>query len=304
MRLAALILVELLVVCMTKLRRILICTPLKGDIPSTYFKTSLQLATAKLPGLKLDWTLLEGPAVQMARNELVAHAREGKFDEMVFWDKDVTADSNGENVTAGAFMRLLSHDKDIVCAPYSARSLSTHWHLQPIPGETPAEDGLQRVSRACIGFSKIKLSVFDRIEARNPWRKAVLIDPNKSPKPVTEFFPMGVQGKNTPEYRLKQIQKLMEEDFKSNDARMERIKRELDVQYDEPNLFAGEDYWFCDLAREAGIDIYLDTFLIMGHLGQTVLPIPTLKLVQGLNEPWRQEEIREIKANLAKAKTP
>lgn len=302
MRLAALILVELLVVCMTKLRRILICTPLKGDIPSTYFKTSLQLATAKLPGLKLDWTLLEGPAVQMARNELVAHAREGKFDELIFWDKDVVADDEGENVTAGAIVRLLSHDVDVVCAPYSARSMTTHWHIQPLPGEKAAENGLQKVSRACIGFSKIKLSVFDRIEARNPWRKAVLIDPNKNPKPVTEFFPMGVKGRNTPEYRLAQIAALMREDFKSNDARVERIKRELELVYDEPNLFAGEDYWFCDLVREAGIDIYLDTFAVMGHLGQAVLPISTKTLVRALNEPWRQEGIRALKQELAAQK--
>jgi hypothetical protein len=287
---------------MTKLRRILICTPLKGDIPSTYFKTSLQLATASIPGIKFDWTLLEGPAVQMARNELVAHAREQKFDEIIFWDKDVTAEMDGDNVTASAIMRLVSHDKDFVCAPYSARSLSTHWHLQPIAGEKPAEDGLQKVSRACIGFSKIKLSVFDRIEVRNPWRKAVLIDPNKAPKPVTEFFPMGVQGKNTPEYRLKQIEGLLKEDFKSHEALVQRIQREVDIKYDEPNLFAGEDYWFCDLAREAGIDIYLDTMLIMGHLGQTVMPVPTPKLIAALNEPWRQEEIREIKAQLAKHK--
>lgn len=288
---------------MTKLRRVLICTPLKGDIPSTYFKTSLQLASAKLPDVKLDWTLLEGPAVQMARNELVAHARDGKFDELIFWDKDVVADDEGENVTAGAIVRLLSHDVDMVCAPYSARSMTTHWHIQPLPGEKAAENGLQKVSRACIGFSKIKLSVFDRVEQRNPWRKAVLIDPNKNPKPVTEFFPMGVKGRNTPEYRLAQIAALMQEDFKSNDARVERIKRELELVYDEPNLFAGEDYWFCDLVREAGIDIYLDTFAVMGHLGQAVLPISTKTLVRALNEPWRQEGIRALKQELAAQKT-
>lgn len=287
---------------MTKLRRVLICTPLKGDIPSTYFKTSLQLASAKLPDVKLDWTLLEGPAVQMARNELVAHARDGKFDELIFWDKDVVADDEGENVTAGAIVRLLSHDVDMVCAPYSARSMTTHWHIQPLPGEKAAENGLQKVSRACIGFSKIKLSVFDRVEQRNPWRKAVLIDPNKNPKPVTEFFPMGVKGRNTPEYRLAQIAALMQEDFKSNDARVERIKRELELVYDEPNLFAGEDYWFCDLVREAGIDIYLDTFAVMGHLGQAVLPISTKTLVRALNEPWRQESIRALKQELAAQK--
>jgi len=285
--------------CMTKIRRILVATPLKGDIPSAYFKASLQLATASLPGIKLDWVFLEGPAVQMARNELVSYAREEKFDEMIFWDKDVIADADGENLTSGAVLRLLSHDKDIVCAPYSARSMSTHWHVQPIPGETPDDKGLQKVARVCIGFSKIKMSVFDRIEAKIPWRKAVLIDPNHAPKTVTEFFPMGLQGKNTPEYRLKQIESLLSENFKSTDALVARLKRELELQYDEPNLFAGEDYWFCDLAREAGIDIHLDTMLVMGHMSRVSLPISTPGLFRALQEPWRQDEIRQIKAKLA-----
>lgn len=283
---------------MTKIRRILIATPLKGDIPSAYFKTSLQLATANIPGIKFDWTFLEGPAVQMARNELVAHAREQKFDELIFWDKDVTAELNGENVTSGAIMRLVSHDKDFVCAPYSARSLSTHWHIQPKEGEGPDKDGLQKVTRACIGFSKIRLSVFDKIEAKNPWRKAVLIDPNHAPKTVTEFFPMGVQGKNTPEYRLKQIADLLNGDFKSHEAQIDRIRREVELVYDDANYFAGEDYWFCDLARDAGVDIYLDTLLVMGHISKAILPISTPILLRSLQEPWRQEEIREIKAKL------
>ena len=283
-------------------RRILIATPLKGDLPSAYFKTSLQMATARIPDVKLDWIVLEGPAVQMARNEIVAYAREQKFDELVFWDKDVLAEQHGENVTAGALMRLFGHDVDIVCAPYSARSLDTHWHIQTIDGVEPREDGLQEVVRSCIGFSKIKLSVFDRIEADNPWRKAVLIDPNKAPRPCTEFFPMGIQGKNTPEHRLNQIRAVFGEDLSAS-ARLQRIERELNLVYDEPNLFAGEDYWFCDLARASGIKIWLDTLLVLGHSGKATLPIPTLKLFEMMREPWRQEEIKAIKAAIA-AKQP
>ena len=74
---------------MAKQRRVLIATPLKGDLPAAYFKTSLQMATAAIPNAKLDWVVLEGPAVQMARNEIVAYARQEKFDELLFWDKDV-----------------------------------------------------------------------------------------------------------------------------------------------------------------------------------------------------------------------
>ena len=284
-------------------RRILIATPLKGDLPSAYFKTSLQLATAAIPDVKLDWVLLEGPAVQMARNEIVGYARQHKFDELVFWDKDVLAEEHGENMTAGAMMRLLGHTSDIVCCPYSARHLDTHWHIHTIDGEAPSPEGLQKVSKACIGFSKIKMSVFDKIEADNPDLKAVLIDPNHAPKACTEFFPMGVQGKNTPAYRIQQIRSIFADDKLSASARLQRIERELNMRYDEPNTFIGEDYAFCDLAVKSGFTIYLDTMLVMGHTGKVTLPIPTLKLFELLREPWRQEEIKAIKAAIA-AKQP
>jgi hypothetical protein len=149
-------------------KKILIATPLKGDIPKSYFKTSLQLATANLPGIKLDWCLLDGPAVHQARNELVAYAFQHKFDELIFWDKDVLAEQLGEDVTSGAIMRLLSHDVDMVCGLYSTRSLKTHWHTHLIPGEEADENGLQKVNRCAIGFSKIKMSVFRRIAEKNP----------------------------------------------------------------------------------------------------------------------------------------
>lgn len=280
---------------MSNNRRILIATPLKGDIPSAYFKTSLQMAAAAIPGVKLDWVLLEGPAVQMARNEIVAYARDARFDELIFWDKDVLAEQHGQNVTGSALMRLIGHDKDFVCAPYSSRHLDTHWHVHPIEGKNPGEDGLQEVSRACIGFSKIRLSVFNKIEADNPDRKAILIDPNKAPKACTEFFPMGVVGKNTPESRMKQIRALLGDKELSASAKLQRIEREANLVYDEQNTFLGEDYWFCDLARASGFTIWLDTFLMMGHTGQTTIPIPTLKLFELLKEPWRQDEIKALK---------
>ncbi len=138
-------------------KRILIGTPLKGDIPKSYFRTSLQMVTAEIPDVKLDWILLDGPAVQIARNEIAHYAVEQKFDELIFWDKDVLAQRNGEDVTASALMRLIGHDRDIVTAVYSSRSLNTHWHVHPIKGEEPDEAGLQRVERASIGFSKINL---------------------------------------------------------------------------------------------------------------------------------------------------
>lgn len=282
----------------SSMKRILIATPLKGDIPRSYFKTSLQLAAAKIPDVKLDWCLLEGPAVQQARNELVAYAFEHKFDELVWWDKDVLAEQHGEDVTAGALLRLLKHDVDIVCAIYATRSLKTHWHMHLIPGEHANEEGLQKVSRSALGFSKMKMSVFKRIAELNSWRRGILVDPNHPPHPLHEFFPMGLQGPNTPERRLETIRETLGEPAKNNDIMVERIKRLVDLKYDEPNVFVSEDYWFCDLVQKAGIDIHIDTKLIMAHSGKVALPIETPQLLEMLSEPWRKDEIKAIKAEM------
>ena len=281
-------------------KRILIGTPLKGDIPKSYFRTSLQMVTAEIPDVKLDWILLDGPAVQIARNEIAHYAVEQKFDELIFWDKDVLAQRNGEDVTASALMRLISHDRDIVTAVYSSRSLNTHWHVHPIKGEEPDVAGLQRVERASIGFSKIKVPVFKKIALANVDRVAMLVDPNKAPKLVPELFPMELKGRNTPEHRMKQIWAALSE-VKNDEALRARIERELTIRYDEPNAFISEDFGFCDLARAAGYDIWMDTLMVLGHQASVVVPVETAKLLEMLSEPWRKEELAVIKQQMLEA---
>lgn len=284
------------------MKRILIATPLKGDIPPAYFKASLQLATMNSKDYKFDWCLLDGPAVQQARNELAHYAVQQKFDEIIFWDKDVVCEQHGENVTAGAILRLLKHDKDIVCGIYSTRTMQTHWHLYTIPGEEADENGLQRVSRCAIGFSKIKTSVFKKLAEDNPWRTAVLVDPNKNPQTMPELFPMGLQGPGTPESRLISIKEALQEPASSHEIMVKRIERLVDLKYDQPNVFISEDYWFCDLLAKSGINLYVDTKLILGHRGTVTLPIETPLLLESLSEPWRKEEIAAIRQQMLEKK--
>jgi hypothetical protein len=285
-------------------RNILIATPLKGDVPKNYFVTSLQLAAQKLSDIKLDWILLDGPAVQMARNQLAAYAIEKNFHELIFWDKDVVAQTDGQNTTVSAIMRLISHDVDMVCGIYGTRSMDTHWHVQPLPGEQPGLDGLQKVKRCCIGFSKIKTSVFKKLIVDNPDRLAIMADPNHEPKVIPELFPMGIQGKNTAESRLSEVKAILGDQTLQDHAKLARIDRELGLTYDEKNLYAGEDYWFCDLVRASGFEVYLDTNLMMSHTGSANFPISTEELVKALNEPWRKDEIIAIKKKFAETKSP
>ena len=289
-------------------RKVLIATPLKGDIPKSYFLSSLQLYAANIPDVKLDWFLLDGPAIQVARCELAYYAMQNKFDEVIFWDKDVVAeDENHKNVSAGAIMRLLSHDVDFVCGLYSTRDINTHWHVQTIEGEEAGKDGLQKVKRCAIGFSKMKVDMLREMCRDNPDREVLLIDPNNPPRTMTELFPMGISGKNTPEFRLKNIAEFLTK-AKQPEANLDaatilaRIDRELTVRYDEPNLYIGEDYWFCDLARASGYDVHLDTMLVLGHKANVTVPIPTKDLIKMLGESWRNDELKELKSQLLAVK--
>lgn len=300
--------------------RILIATPLKGDVPKKYFLASLQMSVIKQNliveragekrPVQLDWLLLDGPAVQVARNDCVGYAREMKFHELVFWDKDIRAeDASGNDITAAALVRLMEHDLDFVCAPYAAHDLETHWHVQTIDGkEADPETGLQEVLQCSIGFSKIKLSVFEKIEKANPFRVGVQHDPNRHGKKVTEFFPMGLDGHGTYEWRFKQIAGMVEK-FRKGDANLGRaigtidaIEREIGLKYDNLPEFKGEDYFFCKLAKEVGTTIWMDSHLIMGHTSHDItLPIQTEKLITMLAEPWRQEDIIRAKQKIMEA---
>ena len=295
--------------------RVIIATPLKGDVPKFYFTTGLQAAVlskskniiVKRGGVDhyvdLDWFFLDGPAVQVARNECVAYAKEVGADELVFHDKDIHArDERDNETTCGALCRLLEWDEDFVCGIYAAHDLFTHWHVQTIDGEEAnPENGLQRVHQCAIGFSKIKMSVFKKIEQDNPERIGVCLDPNKPKKYITEFFPMGLTGPNQPENRLKEIRKLVTED-RPLSQKLALIERAANVKYDQESEFRGEDYFFCQLARESGFKVFMDSFLVMGHESHTTMPIPTRKLIGMLGEPWRAEDRARIKNELLAAK--
>ena len=173
-----------------------------------------------------------------------------------------------------------------------------YWLSGPGSDEVADEQGLQRVEKASIGFSKIKTSVFKKIAADNPDRVAMLFD-HRAPRSIPELFPMELTGRNTPAYRLKEIKNVLTE-CKNDDKLRMRIERELTVRYDEPNAYLSEDYGFCKLARESGYDIWMDTLMVLGHETNVTVPIETPKLMEMLSEPWRKEELAVIKSQLIK----
>lgn len=270
------------------LRKVMVSSPVKGKLPMFYYKNVLQYGMNKIPGVKLYYSTLEGPAIQVARNQIVQYARKQGVDELVMIDVDV-------DVPWEAFERLLSHDEDIVCGLYSRRTMDTHWHVHPwSETEKENERGLLRVYQAAVGLSKIKMSVFDRLEQAYPDRVGELIEGGVLGERLCEFFPMELMGKNTPGGRLLAIKELLKRPDLSDKEKVALIEQAATIQHPESNQFIGEDYGFCCLARNAGIPIYLDTHLVLKHEGTAMFPIDTKQLVKMLNEPWREDELKEL----------
>lgn len=245
----------------------------------------------RLPGHKLFYSLLEGPAIQMARNQIVQYARKQNVDQVVMIDVDV-------DVPFEAFKRLMSHeDEEIVCGLYSRRTMDTHWHVHPLNDkEVENEKGLLRVYQSAIGLSKIKMSVFDKLEVAYPDRVGNLVEGGAAGEKVAEFFPMELMGKNTPGGRILAIKELLKCKNDDMDERelLALIEEAANKRHPESNQFIGEDYGFCCLARNAGIPIYLDTRLVLKHEGTAMFPIDTSQVMKMLNEPWRKSEVEEL----------
>ena len=269
-------------------KRILIGTPLKRDVPKSYMRSAVMVSRLNTADTQFEFVLLDGPAVMQARNEIVEYALKHSFDELVFWDKDLKLEVDGEDRTIPALQRLVAYDKDIVSFIYSTRTLKTHWHLNLMPGTAIDEQGLMKAERCSIGFSKIKTHVFRKIAEDNPDSRFTIIDPNLNPRHMKDFFNMGVYGKNTPAGRVGRIREVLDRYQDLPGIAYEKIKEVLTERVDEPNMYISEDYQFCILARKSGFDLHVDTKILMSHEGTTTFPIPTAMLKEMIDEPWRK----------------
>lgn len=263
------------------MRKILICTPLRGDLPATYLNTLFRVMMSRVPGISLAYAFIGGAAVQWARDEAVQMARDRNCTELIFWDKDLEP-------TAEDWVRLLSHEKhDLVCALYAKRDVLTYWHATFQDDKEPDINGICQVFQSAIGFSKIKMSVFDKILANTPERVYTINNAGDPPRKLHEYFPMERVGPNTAAGKLARIDKLLDG------------SRGVDILYDDiigiiedsnytANAMQGEDYSFCRLATQAGVPILLDTQLMVAHNGDCRFPIRTEILEAALAEEWRK----------------
>lgn len=153
---------------------------------------------------------------------------------LFFWDTDVAA-------PAPALRRLISHDQDIVIAPYPKKVTvegDSKWPVRLTSGE-PDERGLIEAEGVATGFLLIKRHVIETMyEKYRADREFAHSDADTGLEHlIVDLFPTGLL------------------DFM---PRYEGNRR----------AWWGEDYAFSQLARDAGFRIWLDPRIPLGHAGR------------------------------------
>ena len=282
---------------MTTTRRILLASPLRSAASARYIADIVAAMTTRIPDVSFSLRLVSGPVVHWARNELAHAVLAGPHDELLFIDADLP-------FTTDQLARLCSHHVPIVCGLYAARTLDTAWTTKGIRGEEPDENGLVKVAEAALGFSKITKSALQQIAENHPERSGLMTAHSQPPTIMQDFFPMGITGPNTPEARIENMKKLFATyanngmDPKQMGSRelqefINKIERLLTIRYPQISVYRSEDFLFCQMARASGLDVLLDSKLVLPHEDTVGLPLPTEQLERMLAEPWRQPDRAE-----------
>lgn len=262
------------------MRKIAIATPVKAGLDTNYMAGLVPVLVRRWEGIEILHYQLGGTCVSFARNELVHYARKEGCHEIVFIDSDM-----GWNLDD--FLRLISHeDYDIIAGLYCKRKPGLPvWLLNPMPGaEMNNETGVCEVEDVATGFMKIKINtVFPRLEAAFPHLEFA-IEEKSTGKPSTcwEFFRIGCDGPRTPEARLVRIKGILDKavDLQVHDDPLfyaESLLTTLNKAcHDEqpPSVLRGEDYFFCKMAREVGLKVFVDYgHRPIPHIGDCPFPI-------------------------------
>ena len=167
------------------------------------------------------------PYVGQARSIMCACFLDMLYDELFFIDADVVF--TGEN-----FMRILSHDVDLVGGLYPFR-----FEVAPVPianfkERMPKidESGLTETVDLATGFMRIRRTVIESMVEKHPELETTKC--TRSGRPISMIFDSGFQS---------------------------------------PGTWTGEDYMFCRRWLDMGGKIYSDTTVQLGHIGRKIYRI-------------------------------
>lgn len=211
----------------------------------------------------LAWRMIPGTLVEKARNESVRQCLRENFGFLIFIDGDTTFDSNAiMAVIQSAYGELPQADAMGAWVPLRGElalptldSGTGTWETW-LPGS-----GIVPVMRTGGAFLLVKRHVFEAL--KDPWfRMRVPARPMDFMGEVDNYARMKFNGENpfrgTPDQTWERLEKCAQDDPSIV------IENFVPVE-------VGEDSGFCDRAKLAGFNLFVNTNIACGHVDQKVL---------------------------------
>lgn len=275
--------------------RVLIAYPSKSGLPPYATETLFRVLLAPHPLYEFEPCVETGNhGIHFARNIIADYAMRENYDLLV----ELDADMNPSPEDIYRWCDLLA-TVDFISAPYCGkRSGPCKWMVVKKPGAGIQPNGLLELHFAGTGVHCIRVSALRQMVAAFPEREFTYEDDKDGlkQKKMTELYPMGLVGPNTPEGRLARIAEIASEDYDepgwvwpSNGSpsedwdahRFELIRAILTEVHPGESRLLGEDFFFSHLARKAGLRLWCDMKHVIGHVGDAVYPISTAALSEG-----------------------
>lgn len=229
-------------------RKICIAWPSPEKTDYRFNHDMLQFITQNSVYLNLSVANRVSSRIAVNRNLLVVDARQQGATDIMWIDADTKFPVNG-------LLRLLGHDKDIVCATTARRTgndlraVGTPMDREEVPGRV-----LHPLKWVGMPFMLTKLTVFDKLDDY-----FIELSGGRAKKGDMPYFA------EPPRWSMPEI-----------DCNVENL--------------VGEDEYFCHHARKAGFDIWCDEEFSysVGHIGSTIYYISNMQ-----NAPMEKARVDE-----------
>lgn len=184
-----------------------------------------------------DYEIRAGESlIPRARNLAAKNFLKGTCEYLLFIDTDIVFQP--EDIDS-LLKRAVFQKCKVVCGLYPAKNPKhLRWIINPLPGKTESDaTGLLEIAYGGTGCMLIHRSVFEELKAH---AEAYIADPEMGGDEQWDFFKVGV------------------------------LQRE-----NAPPRYLSEDWFFCELCRRAGIQIWADCTVKLGHIGSITYPVNT-----------------------------
>lgn len=225
---------------------IFFATPCYSGLITDQYFLSMFRATQHLMKLGIDFritTIRNESLVTRARNILTAMFLESPCTHLFFIDADIEFDPE-------SVIRAIGLDKEIIAGAYPKKTLPIQYAinlkvLDPSTGKINVDRGAVEVIDASTGFFCIKREVIEKMTVEYPhlhYKNDASLDP-KFNKHCYAFF---------------------------------------DTHLDEKdNRYLSEDYYFCRLAQQMGIKVWIDPSTKLNHVGSYTFEGNVAQILQG-----------------------